>query len=270
MFSSAPLESTINEAWDAVPENSQELLAAAFSAQLLACIGENPSAKNIVETFKDASFAAHSGGEEWLQKILKEELDAILDHNRPGGPLAVANSPVRLTPLGKAANLSGFSPSTCRSMVAFLESENFGSGPKLYARLLERFHDIPEQANEKLRKIYSGTKHRNPVRASDVPGLLTDLMDGVDFRATFERLPARKKSKASEDSVETQFEEFVSLVDGVVGNFLPWLLRGLNSLKGFGSTEADMTNWTDYARSIEQALRPQSASEHEDDSADEG
>lgn len=66
--------------------------------------------------------------------------------------MAVMNSPIRLTEFGQAANLSGFSPGTCRLMVEFLSEESFETGAGLYSELLERFNDVPEQSNETLKK----------------------------------------------------------------------------------------------------------------------
>ena len=67
--------------------------------------------------------------------------------------MAVMNSPIRLTEFGQAANLSGFSPGTCRLMVEFLSEESFETGAGLYSELLERFNDVPEQSNETLKNL---------------------------------------------------------------------------------------------------------------------
>ncbi len=88
------------------------------------------------------------------------------------------------------------------------------------------------------------------MKDADLESLLTALLDGMDLREVFERLPARRNSKAQLDSVEAQFEEFVSLVDSVVANFLPWLLRGLGTFADFGSLQAALTHWSDMARAI--------------------
>lgn len=254
MFSSAPLDSTIGQGWSETPEPAQQLLAAAFGSQLLACIGEHPETDDIVDELVDSSYASRCGGTRALRNVLKKTLTGILDESAAGGAFAVANSPVRLTQVGKAANRSGFSPDSCRLMLEFLDQDSFDDGPSLYAGLLRQFHGIPEQSSDALRKICLGGRHLNPVKDGDLESILTDLLNGMDLREVFERLPARRKSKAQPDSVEAQFEEFVSLVDSVVANFLPWLLRGLGNLADFGSFEAAMTDWSEMARAIEQKL----------------
>lgn len=254
MFSSAPLDSTVGKGWSETPEPTQRLLAAAFGSQLLACIGEHPDLDNIVDELVSASYASRCGGERPFGMLLNQTLKGILDESAPGGAFAVANSPVQLTPVGEAANRSGFSPVSCRLMLEFLAADSFDEGPALYASLLRQFNDIPEQSSDALRKICLGGRHLNPVKVSDLEAVLTDLLDGMDLRTVFDRLPSRRKSTAQPDSVESQFEEFVSLVDGIVANFLPWLLRGLGSLADFGSLEAALTDWSEMARAIEQKL----------------
>ena len=46
----------------------------------------------------------------------------------------------------------------------------------------------------------------------------------------------------------------MSFVDSVVGNFLPWLLRGLQTLSPHGSEAARQVEWAEMARSIEAKL----------------
>lgn len=254
MFSSAPLDSTVGRGWSETPESTQRLVAAAFGSQLLACIGEHPEMDNIVDELVGSSYASRCGGERPLGRLLNQTLKGILDESAAGGAFAVANSPVQLTPVGEAANRSGFSPVSCRLMLEFLAADSFDEGPTLYASLLRQFNGIPEQSSDALRKICLGGRHLNPVKVGDLETVLTDLLDGMDLRAVFERLPSRRKSTAQPDSVESQFEEFVSLVDGVVANFLPWLLRGLGSLADFGSLEAALADWSEMARTIEQKL----------------
>lgn len=253
MFSSAALESTVGEGFTAESETTRGLLEATFSSQLLACVGENPLAEDVVSDFVSASYAHRGSGGENLRRIFDAALCDLLDTNRPGGALAVANSPVRLTEFGIAANLSGFSPSACRRMAQYLAADTFLSGPALFGNLLRSFKDVPEQANDTLRKILSGARHKNVVKDGKLEQLLGDLLTPIDVRAAFDRL-RDPKSKAQAETVDTWFEDFVSFVDSVVGNFLPWLLRGLQSLSAHGSEAARQIDWAEMARDIEARL----------------
>ena len=141
MFASSPLQSTLGE-WDETPIQGQKLLEATISAQLLACIGEHPDTEDIVSVLTEASYAGHTDGKQNVRRILSETVSTILDDQEAGGAMAV-NSPIRLTEFGQAANLSGFSPGTCRLMVEFLSEESFETGAGLYSELLERFNDVP-------------------------------------------------------------------------------------------------------------------------------
>lgn len=254
MFSSNPIESTLGGEWDKLPIQGKQMLEATLSSQLLACISENPEADDIVSDLAESTYAGHTDGGDNVRRILSEAVDQILDNQKAGGAMAVKNSPIRLTEFGKAANLSGFSPDTCRLMVEYLEQLKPGVGAALYSDLLREFHNIPEQSNEVLKKIYSGVKHRNVVTEDNVEDMLGNLLSNMDLRQVFESL-RKKTSKASPESVETYFEDFVSFINSVLGSFLPWLLRGLEKLSVFGSEEAAGMIWTQMAREIENVLR---------------
>ncbi|WEN15723.1 DEAD/DEAH box helicase [Rhodanobacter sp. AS-Z3] len=253
MFSSSPLASTLGSDWADTPELGQKLLEATFSSQLLACIGEHPDGDDIVSEFVGASYAGKTDGAGNIRRIFDATLGDVLDNAQSGGALAVMNSPIRLTEFGQAANLSGFSPKTCRLMVQFLSLNEFKHGAPLFAELLSCFNAVPEQSNEVLRKIFSGNSHRNVLTAENLEGMLTKLLAPMDRRQVFNDL-RDPKSKAQPDTVETMFEDFVSFIDSVVGNFLPWLLRGLESLSAHGSDTAAGIEWGEFARDVEKQL----------------
>ncbi|WP_153784970.1 DEAD/DEAH box helicase [Pseudomonas sp. EMN2] len=254
MFSSTPIESTLGGEWDELPDRGKQILEATLSSQLLACISENPETDDVVSDFAEATYAGHTDGGDNVRRILSEAVDRILDSQQSGGAMAVRNSPIRLTEFGKAANLSGFSPDTCRLMVEYLQQLQHDVGAKFYSELLREFHNLPEQSNEALKKIYSGAKHRNVVKEDNVEVMIEKLLSDMDLRDVFESL-RKKTSKASPESVETYFEDFVSFINSVFGSFLPWLLRGLEKLSVFGSEEAVGIMWSQMAKEIESVLR---------------
>lgn len=253
MFSSAPLMSTFGGDWSETPANGQNLLEAMFSAQLLACIREQPEADDVVSELIEASYAGSTGGENVVRRIFQETVSNALDDDQPGGAMAVMNSPIKLTEFGEAANLSGFSPGTCREMVRFLSQETLTSEASLISELLRQFNSVPEQSNEVLRKVFSGNAHKNVVKADNLEKMLTNLLARMDVREVFENL-RNPKSKAQPETVETDFENFVSFIDSVVGAFLPWLLRGLEKLSEYGSDEARKIDWSAMAKDVEKSL----------------
>ena len=253
MFSSSALQSTVGDGWIELATEKRNALKAAFGSQLMACIGEHPQMQNVVSSFTAASYASWSAGGATLSRILETTLADLLDADKPGGAFAVANSPVRLTALGLAANRSGFSPSTCRLMTEYLSANTFAEGPALYADLLRRFYGVPEQSEDKLRTIFTVSGHKNVVKDKNLEQMLVDLLTPVDIRKVFEGLRP-KKSTAGPDRIEAQFEAFVQLVDGVVGHFLPWLLRGLQTIAPYGSTRAVEVRWSAMAQQIENKL----------------
>lgn len=268
MFSSSPLESTMGSSWDASEPAQQAEAKAAFAAQLMACIGEHPTLDDIVSRFAESTYAQLVGGRDRLHSLLSETLSEMLDDSRPGGALAVANSPVRLTEFGEAANRSGFSPATCRRLVAFLSNERFAEGPTLYAELIREFADIPEQSNGAIRKIVDRDNHRHPVKDQHLESVIEDLLAPLNLREAFDRLRAKsaRRSNAGEDYVDKQFDNFVSFSTDIIGHFLPWLLRGLEALSRHGTEEAFLTSWVGMARHVEgQLQRAANASDVVDD-----
>ena len=253
MFSSVPLASTLGAEWAAATPNVKQHLEATFSSQLLACINEHPDADDVVSDLVAASYAGATDGGANIRRVLDTSVAEILEGAQSGGALAIRNSPIRLTEFGQAANLSGFSPRTCRRMVEFLSADAFEVGPPLFAKLLGHFNDIPEQSNDVLRKIFSGMSHKNVLTADKLEGMLRMLLTPIDRRKVFENLRS-PASKAKADTVETMFEDFVAFVDTVVGNFLPWLLRGLESIRPYGSEAASVIEWAGMARGIESRL----------------
>ena len=98
---------------------------------------------------------------------------------------------------------------------------------------------------------------RHPLKSGDIQLVLEMLFQPNDLRSVFEQLPARARSKALEDNVDKQFDQFVSLVDGLVYTFLPWLLRGLSSFAQYGSNAGRAIDWEQLANKIEKSFGSQ-------------
>lgn len=255
MFSPAPLDSAVNDAFRTSADGVLKELHAAFASQLLASIQENPQSPDIVDDFLRFTYAVQCGSGGQLRELLADSLQTMLDTTDVGGPIAVANSPVQLTALGFAVNRCGFSPLSAREMVRFLQQDSFPQDlPQLLANLLRTFGAIPEQSNPLLEKILSKGNHKNPLTAADLEQVVKLLLTSQPLRDVFESLPRRKKSTAKSETVDGQFEDFVSFVDSVIGNFLPWLLRALSTLSSFGSPNATNVPWLELARSLEGTL----------------
>lgn len=258
MFGSAPIESTAGDKYRNLPEEEQAPIRSVFSSQLIAAIQENEGADNIADLLSSATYAARDRLQGSIGAILDESLAGLLDGSRVGGALAVMNSPVRLTPLGTATNLSGFSPDSARKMVEYLAAASpLLPTIELMAELLVHFSDLDEQQNHLWRKVVLEPKQRHPLKPNDMQTVLSQLAQHQDIRSVFEQLPARTKSKAGEDYVEKQFDQFVSLIDSLVSNFLPWLLRGLSNFAPFGSEAGRSVDWARFASDVENSFGSQ-------------
>lgn len=252
MFSSSPVQSTAGDAWESLTDEERVPVRAAFSSQLLAALRENQNEAGIIETFEASTYASFNAKRAFIGPIIFDSLRVLLDPNKPGGPLAMMNSPVKLTPLGEAVNRCGFSPDSAQAILAFLLSaETKLIGNALIEQLLLKFAEIAEQQNHQWRKIVGKPNHRYPLKISDVASVLVKLRDKKDLRVIFEELPARLKSKAGESNVEKQFDKFVSMIDGLVFSFVPWLLRAMAVLAPFGGHAENARAWLDLARSLE-------------------
>lgn len=258
MFGSGPIESTAGDNYVNLPEQEQASIRSVFSSQLLASIQENEGVDDIVDLLTSATYAVRDSLHGGIRAMLYESLDGILDGTRAGGPLAIMNSPVCLTPVGEAANLSGFSPDSARKMLEYLT--DFSAQPQgveLMAKLLLVFSHLDEQQNYLWRKVVSEPGQRHPLKPEDMQTALENLVQRQDMRSVFERLPARARSTAGADNVDKQFDQFVSLIDSLVSVFLPWLLRGLSSFAPFGSDAGQAIDWANLASEVENSLGPQ-------------
>ncbi|MHB1117727.1 DEAD/DEAH box helicase [Sideroxydans sp.] len=258
MFSSAPIESTAGDKYPNLREEEQASIRSVFSSQLLASIQENEGADNIAGLLSSATYAVRDRSRGSIEALLNESLAGLLDGSRTGGALAVMNSPVRLTQVGNAANLSGFSPNSARKILEYLADTSVRPlAIELMVQMLRAFSHLDEQQNYLWRKVVSEPGQRHPLKPDDMQTVLTKLAQSQDMRSVFEQLPARARSKAGADNVDKQFDQFVTLIDSLVFNFLPWLLRGLASFSPFGSDAGRAVDWAQLASEVENSFGPQ-------------
>lgn len=252
MFSSAPISSALGDGFGLLTGDKQQAVASVVGAQLLAAIAENPLQENLGSAFSTSTYASVNQFNNYINDIVNFSISQLLDGSRPGGALATMNSPIVLTPLGQAANQTGFSPNSVHQFVSYLsrfQNENFGRATVV--EILEYFSGIPEQPSPLWKKITTNPKHKFPLKINDTTFVLEKLFGRQDLREIFDALPARAKSKAQPKYVEKQFDQFVALVDMLMSGFLPWMLRALETLSPFGSEHARNADWNSLARVFE-------------------
>jgi helicase len=253
MFSSAPIASTAGYVYPTLPEKDRASIRSVFSSQLLASIKENEGAEDIAGLLISATYAFYDRGQSNIGALLYESLSGLLDENRVGGALAVMNSPVRLTPVGEAANLSGFSPDSVRRMLEYLAAplELHQTPYKFLTDLLVFFSSLDEQQNYLWKKVVSEPGQRHPLKLSDIEEVLIKLANRQEMRIVFEQLPARRRSTAGSDYVDKQFDQFITLIESLISGFLPWLLRGLSILAPFSGEMAQRIQWLQLVSFVE-------------------
>ncbi|XLZ69747.1 DEAD/DEAH box helicase [Massilia sp. SR12] len=243
----SPLRSSL-----AAGDVEEEGVHAAFESQFLAAISENPSNDNIVQFFSSHSYAGSSGAGEALSSICSASLDQMLDASQPGGALAVRNSPVALTDFGQAANKSGFSPKSVRTIVGYMSRQEFPDQVSvLLAEVLIWVSGLPELNNPYLRKTCTADRHQQFLKKDDIAPLISSWLAGAEPRTLFEQLPSFKKTTSKPEKIEDQFDKFIGFVDGVLRFFGPWLLRAMATLSEFGGESAKRIDWVTLARTLE-------------------
>jgi helicase len=238
-----PLQSVI--ANDQLPQETKLAVRAVVSSQLLASIPENPDDDALEETWGEATYAAFRGSN---PAVMLREVRAELLSTHQGEPFAWAASPMSLTPLGMAANHSGFGPRTCRQLLHHLSDLDVTvSAEELASDLLISFGACDEQSNYLLRDIALKKRTQFYVKAEDLAAIAAGWLEGRQLTAIFLALPRAIKSKAritpaqwaqgnvDYEPVAGQYDKFVELTEYAFGGFLPWLLRGVGALAPFGA-----------------------------------
>ena len=249
----------------AIDRLDRQVAISTIGSQLLAAIAENPDVEELASSFRIHGFAHQTAGAGSAAQRIALAYQEILD-DKDGQPVAVAASPVRLTPFGEAANHGGLSPGTARKLRSALGEidERGSSRPDLVAisvALLKSLAGVPEQGNPDLRKAVANPGSRPIVRLNELELVLELWLAGESVETIFAALPANKRSQrspglqtwlqgVSEDSTWTdQFAKFYDFMSNCVEFFLPWVLRAARPLAEIeGQPERP---WSDWARYLE-------------------
>lgn len=249
----SPLEAAVRLVNGVVDDRDEQAIVASYASQLLAAIPENPTEQDIVSKLVRFSYSTRSGQADRLSVLFQTALNEMLDVSLSGGAMATRNSPVALTELGIAANLSGFSPTTVRTLVSFLRRSDLPNEvADMVAASLEHCAEVPEQTSHYLVKLVTKERHKQFVKRSDLHGVVAAWLSGQSTRGIFEDLPTFQKTSSNADSIEVEFEKFVGFVDSVLRSFAPWLMRALDTLKAFGSEDTKSFEWRQVAVRLEQ------------------
>ena len=249
----------------AIDRLDRQVAISTVGSQLLAAIAENPDVVDLASSFRVHGFAHQTGSADSAAQRISLAYQEILD-DADGQPLAVAASPVQLTPFGEAANHGGLSPRTARKLLSALGeiAERESSRADLVAisvTLLKSLAGVPEQGNSDLRKAVVNPKSRPVVRLNELELVLDLWLAGESIETIFAALPTNKRSRrrpelqtwlqgTSDNSTWTdQFEKFHDFMSNCVEFFLPWILRAARPLAEIdGQRERP---WSEWARFVE-------------------
>ncbi len=238
-----------------------------LESQFLAAVPENPDDDDLVTTFGDNLYWSFEPG---VSKRVRAHLGAtrasLLEQSREA--LATAASPLTLTPFGRAALCTGFSPNSCRALLECLrEGEPERSPDQLGHHLLLRLGTLPEQYHVKLSKILDGKlNHQFQVKVEDLPGLLKMWLKGEPIDAMFLSLPAlRRSSKQPRISVwaagldeptvwDDDYDKFCDVVKQVFQDYISWLMFACKQLSGIAKGWSESVTWDTYSSYYESGV----------------
>ena len=238
----------------------------AIGSQMLAAIHENQEEENLADLFLENCFAhqaAHTDGN--VSRRVHMAVEEVLNE-RDGEPLAVASSPIKLTPFGEAARMTGLTPNTARRLRETIRNiaQQQAEGANLVGTcrsLLEALGDVPEQTNEDLRKAVLRPRSLPIVRRDEFAHVLDGWLQGIPVEDIFATTPSKTRSKhrsglrpwlngTQEDEFWTdEFAKFTDFINNVIMLFLPWMLRSADPIAGLEDT-LDIP-WSEWANFVE-------------------
>lgn len=244
------------------PDQEGKGRRAAFGSQFMAAIVENPGDSSLVDTFAAQTlWAWRNPSSPEPQRILEEVRQDLVDTT--DGAFAQAASPLKLTPLGVAANRTGFSPESCRRIIKFLNSKVVDLNPvDLCVRLMTEFGELPEQANNELRKMLT-KKHQFVINKDDLNTVVLQWLNDTSYEDIFVGLPKVQRSKISpkvqvwivgqseRTKWDAKFDKFVDFINMVIVGFLPWMMRACGRLSGVVGGWSASIEWQEVAIRLE-------------------
>ncbi len=224
---------------------------AILSSQLIASIPENVDLDRVDLDLANSMYSKVIG--QHPERLLMALRTELLD-NSQGEPFARAASPIWLTPLGEAANRTGFSTRTCRKIMHFLQFMENGDVGAVAANVLFEFGTVEEQGNYLLRNISNRTRTQFYVKDTDLKYLAENWLAGTSYIDMFTNLPAAKRSKAQVtpiqwasgvgyERISGQYDKFVEVLEYCFGNYLLWILRALAELSPFVRRSEAIPDW---------------------------
>lgn len=242
-----------------------ETLLSALASQFMAAIPESPNSRDLARQFAEATLWGIRQPRAPLVKETVTRIEAsLLDPS--DGALAAAASPIRLTPLGEAANVTGFSPVSCRRILKFLRNpDNSGDVVAVSAKLLRALGTLPEQSNGNLRKALTVKGSRFCVKGEDLDSVLDLWLKRTSREKIFASLPYVQRSSIKPPIEEwikgwnqtskwdAEFDKFTDFIGSVIEGFLPWLMRSCHRLCPHVGGWAIAVPWLLWAESMEMA-----------------
>ena len=236
-----------------------------IGSQLLAAIPENPQAEDLASTFHQYGFAIRTDASQAAEERINAAFRDVMDDS-DGRPLAVAASPARLTPFGRAANQSGLSPLAARELRDALNTlpHPGARGSDLVSisvALLTSLANLPEQRSGDLRRAVASPRNHPIVRLDELDSVVKSWIEGDSLETIFASIPSKRRSKIQPPLQEwlrgvpessrwaDEFTKFLDFINHTMEFFLPWLMRAAIHFADVDNLPA--RPWSEWARFVE-------------------
>jgi helicase len=257
-----PMRDSLRSALASVASGTEEYEACLgeLDSQFLAAVPENPREDDLVSVFARNLYSSFDRGAAGrVREHLSSTRASALDPSREA--LLTAASPLTLTPFGRAALSTSFSPASCREILKCLREKRSDMTPLgLGHHLLLRLGILPEQYHAKVRKILGGKRNNQfQVRVEDIPDLLDMWLGGFPLDEMFLSLPVLMRSKktprvdvwaagADQPTVwDDDFDKFCDVVTQVFQDYLPWVMFACRQLSQVAGGWSQTVPWDAYS-----------------------
>lgn len=265
LASPAPLDSSLV---DTDEDTERGAVIASLGDQVLAAIPENPDDSDIGSTFASLSLCSQTPeGAHVVQDAVRRVVSDVQDETK--GALARAASPLKLTPLGEAARVSGCSPESARRIATLLG--NIGPQPDaaLISKLLESLGDLPECSVHKLATMVNKPRTKFVMTKDDLERIVAGWLRGTPLIDLFAALPRAARKAGSQrklsawiagtytsGTLDSAFDEFHEFMEELFVRFLPWLLRTCEAFAdALPDYEAAAIDWNRLQVDVDKQIR---------------
>jgi helicase len=248
LFTSPPLLGT---PYDHAGSVEAAAVDAEVGAQYLSAVSENPNIDDLKQRYNSFALRPTERSIAAINRSIEAILATVPLSATPSDatPFGIAASPIRLTTLGMAANRTGYSPISCRRILRAMSSLPAQVDDLDYcATLMLELGTVPEQRNDRLRKMVAGGSERFCVKRADLAAVIRGWAGQQALIEMFRELPATRRANRQvsfddwladpslSETWTSTYDSFIDFVEQCLGQFLPGVLSACAEFAPFAGT----------------------------------